>query len=218
MASPALPNRVASWDTDDRRWLAVKSRDPSADGSFVYAVRTTHIYCRPICSARLARRANITFYASDLEAELQGFRACKRCKPDTVTTAPGTDVMQRLATLLDLREMGQQAAPSLEEMAAWAGMSKWHFHRKFKRHTGVTPAEYVRSRPSCEVGGPVLECHGTIRGSASSHPALESTPNSEDEQIETREPSEVDYMGEIWSEYDLSAPDLACFTVGQDEN
>ncbi|POR34027.1 Bifunctional transcriptional activator/DNA repair enzyme Ada, partial [Tolypocladium paradoxum] len=65
---------------DDSRWQAVRARDVVADGFFVYAVRTTKVYCRPICKARLARRANVRFYATGGEAAAAGFRACKRCR------------------------------------------------------------------------------------------------------------------------------------------
>ncbi|MCL2448628.1 MAG: hypothetical protein FWD17_06765 [Polyangiaceae bacterium] len=67
--------------TDEARWSAVCRRDPSADGKFCYAVRTTGVYCRPSCPARLARRDNVSFHASPASADRAGFRACRRCKP-----------------------------------------------------------------------------------------------------------------------------------------
>src|SRR3954468_19355199 len=69
-------------DRDENRWRAVERRDRSADGTFVYAVRTTGVYCRPSCSARRARRENVEFHSTPAEAERAGFRACKRCRPD----------------------------------------------------------------------------------------------------------------------------------------
>src|SRR5260370_21731861 len=68
--------------SDDARWSAVRRRDRAADGTFVYAVRTTGVYCRPSCASRLARRENVTFHATCGEAERAGFRPCKRCKPN----------------------------------------------------------------------------------------------------------------------------------------
>ena len=65
----------------DRRWAAVAGRDPRFDGKFVYGVRTSGIYCRPVCPSRLPNRQNVTFYATCDEAEQAGFRACKRCRP-----------------------------------------------------------------------------------------------------------------------------------------
>ncbi|KAI9650388.1 hypothetical protein NHQ30_000402 [Ciborinia camelliae] len=68
--------------TSTQRHQALLSRDPLAHSSFIYSVITTKIYCRPTCPSRLARRANIFFHESAEEAERDGFRACKRCRPD----------------------------------------------------------------------------------------------------------------------------------------
>jgi AraC family transcriptional regulator of adaptative response/methylated-DNA-[protein]-cysteine methyltransferase len=67
--------------TDDQRWSAVVRRDPAADGIFYVAVKTTGIYCRPVCPSRPLRK-NVSFHATRAEAEAAGYRACKRCKPD----------------------------------------------------------------------------------------------------------------------------------------
>lgn len=67
--------------TDDQRWQSVLARDPNADGEFVFAVRTTGIFCRPSCRARHALRENVSFYANASEALAAGFRPCKRCQP-----------------------------------------------------------------------------------------------------------------------------------------
>src|SRR4051794_3288916 len=69
----------------DTQWHAVETRDASADGTFVYAVQTTGIYCRPACPSRLARRENVQFFDTPAAAAGMGFRACKRCKPDDVS-------------------------------------------------------------------------------------------------------------------------------------
>src|SRR2546425_10805182 len=71
-----------TYATAHERWDAVLRRDPNADGKFYYSVKTTGIYCRPSCAARLARRENVQFHASCEEAERAGFRACKRCRPN----------------------------------------------------------------------------------------------------------------------------------------
>src|SRR6516164_7598765 len=68
--------------TDDRaRWTAVVARDRQADGEFVYAVRSTGIYCRPSCPSRKPTRSRVEFFDRPGEAEREGFRACKRCRP-----------------------------------------------------------------------------------------------------------------------------------------
>src|SRR5262245_42468893 len=66
----------------DPRWLAITARDADSDGSFVYSVKTTGVYCRPSCPARQAKPINVAFHATAADAERAGFRACKRCKPD----------------------------------------------------------------------------------------------------------------------------------------
>lgn len=71
---------IAPFDNDDARWAAALARDPAADGAFITAVVTTGIYCRPVCPARPLRR-NVRFFATAIDAQASGFRACKRCKP-----------------------------------------------------------------------------------------------------------------------------------------
>jgi AraC family transcriptional regulator of adaptative response/methylated-DNA-[protein]-cysteine methyltransferase len=75
------------FDTDDERWNAVVHRDPRADGAFYYCVRTTGVYCRPSCAARLARRDNVRFHSTCSDAERAGFRPCKRCRPNEAPLA-----------------------------------------------------------------------------------------------------------------------------------
>jgi AraC family transcriptional regulator, regulatory protein of adaptative response / methylated-DNA-[protein]-cysteine methyltransferase len=84
-ARPAAP--AGAFASDDARWDAVRQRDPAALGAFVYSVRTTGVYCRPSCAARLPRRENMRFHASCAEAEQAGFRPCKRCRPNAVAAA-----------------------------------------------------------------------------------------------------------------------------------
>src|SRR5437870_11433714 len=83
MISVATRHRTGSavYESDAARWAAVAGRDPRADEVFYYSVRTTGVYCRPSCAARVARRENVRFHATIAEAEKAGFRACKRCRP-----------------------------------------------------------------------------------------------------------------------------------------
>ncbi len=89
-------NMDMQFSTDTKKWLAVQSKDKKADGLFVYAVRTTKIFCRPVCKARLARRSNVAFYESAHEAERAGYRACKRCKPTTSGAMPEEDAVNKV--------------------------------------------------------------------------------------------------------------------------
>lgn len=74
--------QLAASAVNDLRWASVAARNAEADGSFYYAVKTTGVYCRPSCAARLARPENVGFYGTREEAEKAGFRPCKRCQPD----------------------------------------------------------------------------------------------------------------------------------------
>jgi len=131
--------RPSSGD-DDARWEALRSRDRSADGAFYYAVRTTGVYCRPSCGARLPHRGNVAFYTTPAEAERAGFRPCKRCHP----TAQGPDERQAAAVARACRLIETAGEfPRLDDMACQAGMSPSHFHRVFKAATGVTPKAYA---------------------------------------------------------------------------
>jgi len=124
----------------DPRWAAVVSKDATADGTFFYSVKTTGVYCRPSCGARLARPENIAFHASRADAEKAGYRPCKRCKPDQPSLAE-----QHAATITAICRWIEDAdeAPSLGTLADQAGMSPYHFHRVFKAITGVTPKAYA---------------------------------------------------------------------------
>jgi hypothetical protein len=85
---------IVSGADDDARWEAVKRRDRAVDGSFFYSVKTTGVFCRPSCAARLPRRENVAFHASTADAERAGFRPCKRCRPTGTTSIP-----ERIAAL-----------------------------------------------------------------------------------------------------------------------
>jgi len=119
-------------------WNAFDARDRSFDGRFVVAVRTTGIYCKPSCPARHPKRENVAFHADAEAARAAGFRACLRCKPDEV----GRDrvAVARAVALIE----GAEEAMSLDELASRVGYAPHHFHRLFKRATGVTPAAYAR--------------------------------------------------------------------------
>src|ERR1700723_983800 len=126
--------------SDEERWQAVKRRDPALDGAFLFAVRTTGIYCRPSCASRPAKRENVRFFETGAQAEKAGYRACKRCRPDQLG-APDPQ-MQAISQACKRIETAEEA-PKLAELAASAGLSPYHFHRVFKAITGVTPKAYA---------------------------------------------------------------------------
>src|SRR5688500_6143040 len=125
---------------DDLRWAAVGARDARADGRFFYSVKTTGVYCRPSCAARLPRPENVEFYATLREAESAGYRPCKRCKPEQ---APASErAALHVAAMCRLIE-ASESAPTLDTLARHVGLSSFHAHRLFKEHTGVTPHAYA---------------------------------------------------------------------------
>lgn len=142
-----------SFRSEAARWRAVQERDPTADGAFVYAVKTTKIYCRPVCKARLARRANVRFHDSPKEAERDGFRACKRCKPNSIGGMPEEAAIAKVRAMVQRELVAIQQSPesnrlpaTLASLAKRANLSKWHFHRVFKDTIGMTPVEWMKGQ------------------------------------------------------------------------
>jgi AraC family transcriptional regulator of adaptative response/methylated-DNA-[protein]-cysteine methyltransferase len=132
--------KAESMIDEESAWSAVIARDRAMDGRFVTGVLTTGIYCRPSCAARHPKRANVRFFADGQGARAAGLRACRRCNPDDVTREAAA--MEQALAMLERAE----APPSLEQLAGAAGYSPHHFHRLFKRATGVTPGDYARGK------------------------------------------------------------------------
>lgn len=146
--------------TDTARWDAVQRRDPTADGTFVYSVASTGVYCRPSCPSRPKRRERVAFHEDSAAAERAGFRACQRCTPNGPSLAERrAEAVKAACRLIDAAE----EAPDLDTLAEAAGMSRFHFHRVFKAATGLTPKAYAaakraeRVRASLAAGGAVTE-------------------------------------------------------------
>ena len=125
--------------TIDALWAALRARDPGADEHFFYAVRSTGVYCYPSCAARPARPENVAFYETRQHAEADGFRPCKRCRPDLPPRAARE--AQLVAKACKIIEQAE-TPPTLADLAHVVGSSPHHFHRLFKRITGVTPRAY----------------------------------------------------------------------------
>jgi AraC family transcriptional regulator, regulatory protein of adaptative response / methylated-DNA-[protein]-cysteine methyltransferase len=158
MSRSARQAQLAGGTTSDPRWAAVVARDPSADGAFVYSVRTTGVFCRPSCPARPARPENVRFHATCSDAVAAGFRACKRCTPDQPSR------LERHAATVTraCRQIeASEATPSLETLAEAAGMSSFHFHRVFRALTGLTPRGYAIAHRDSRVRRE-LERSGTV--------------------------------------------------------
>jgi AraC family transcriptional regulator, regulatory protein of adaptative response / methylated-DNA-[protein]-cysteine methyltransferase len=123
----------------DFAWAAFLRRDRSFDGQFVGAVKTTRIYCKPSCPVRHPLQKNVVFYAQAAEAKAAGFRACLRCRPDDIAR-------DEVAVKKALELLAGEEPMALEALAAAVGYAPHHFHRLFKRATGVTPAAYARGK------------------------------------------------------------------------
>nr|WP_314542147.1 bifunctional DNA-binding transcriptional regulator/O6-methylguanine-DNA methyltransferase Ada [uncultured Massilia sp.] len=135
------------YTSDDARWDAVQQREPAADGRFYYSVRSTGVYCRPSCASRGALRANVAFHASCADAEAAGFRPCLRCKPDQPPLAERqAAAVAQACRLIEAAADVADKLPDLDTLARASGMSRFHFHRIFKAHTGITPKAYAAAR------------------------------------------------------------------------
>ena len=128
------------YTTPDQRWQAVESRETAASGHFVYAVRTTGIYCQPGCKSRLAKRTNVEFYDTPAAAEAAGYRACKRCTATSNASAiRHSQLVTRACRLIEACD----PAPGLDQLSAQLAVSPFHLHRLFKAETGLTPKGYA---------------------------------------------------------------------------
>lgn len=127
---------------NDPRWQAVVSCDATADGQFVYAVKTTGIYCAPSCASRQPNPENVQFFSDAASAEQAGYRPCKRCRQGMTSLAQFH--AERIAQACRLIEQATEPYP-LKQLASDVGISAYHFHRLFKAHTGVTPKEYAQA-------------------------------------------------------------------------
>ena len=124
-------------------WQAVLAKDARQDGQFVFAVRTTKIYCRPSCAARRPRRENVTFFRVPEAAEQAGFRACLRCHPKRAKSAdPQIELVKNACRLI---EANDEEKLSLESLSKQLGLSSFHLQRTFKNIVGISPRQYAEA-------------------------------------------------------------------------
>ncbi|MBZ5537216.1 MAG: bifunctional DNA-binding transcriptional regulator/O6-methylguanine-DNA methyltransferase Ada [Acidobacteriia bacterium] len=139
--SKSQPSRVSS---EDLRWQAVLNRDSRSDRAFVFAVRSTGIYCRPSCPARRPQRAQVVFFPEPNAAERSGFRPCRRCHPrDGVDRDPQAELVCRVCAIID---SGSDETLTLDALSTQVGLSPHHLQRTFKRLMGITPRQYAEAR------------------------------------------------------------------------
>lgn len=141
------------YPTDDLKWTAVLGRDTSAETAFVYCVKSTKIFCRPTCPSRRPRRENVEFATDSSEAATMGYRSCRRCLPEGLSSPhearQGIAVAHAQVVIREAVQAGRPV-PSLSELAETVGMSKFYFLRVFKSSVGTTPDRFARILKSSE--------------------------------------------------------------------
>lgn len=140
----------------DPRWAKVLHRDHAADGQFWYSVATTGVYCRPSCPSRAANPKNVGLHATLADAKATGFRPCRRCNPDGLSSeAENAALIAKACRLIE----DSEDEPSLNRLAEAVGRSPSYFHRLFKAATGLTPKDYAAAHRAARVREGLNEGH-----------------------------------------------------------
>jgi AraC family transcriptional regulator of adaptative response / DNA-3-methyladenine glycosylase II len=131
----------------DSCYRALATHDTRFDGHFFVGVRSTRIYCRPVCTVRLPRRENCRFFRSAAAAEVDGFRPCLRCRPELAPGLASVDASARFAqAAVALIEDGVLERGGIEGLAARIGVTSRHLRRIFEAEFGVSPIEYAQTQ------------------------------------------------------------------------
>ena len=125
----------------NQKWSLVLARDARADGRFVYAVRSTGVFCRPSCPSRRPQRENVEFFDSPAQAQQAGYRACMRCSP--LERNPQTQKIEAACRYID---ENLDVTLSLTAISRHVAVSPFHFQRLFKRILGISPRQYQQAR------------------------------------------------------------------------
>nr|WP_303683989.1 Ada metal-binding domain-containing protein [Brevundimonas naejangsanensis] len=136
-------------DTLDQEacYRAVLTRDPRFDGRFFTCVKSTGIYCRPVCPARTPKRENMRFVISAAAAEEAGFRACLRCRPETAPDMGAwRGTSNTVSRALNLIEAGALDEGDVDALAARLGVGERHLRRLFRQHLGAAPVGVAQTR------------------------------------------------------------------------
>lgn len=153
-AGPTLVAGKSEQPSNTQAWQAVLARDRRYDGMFVYAVRSTGVYCRPSCGSKRPRREMVEFFEQPETAERAGFRSCLRCRPTEPTSHELPQAITRVCRFIDdLVEEG----PKLERLAEVAGVSPFHLQRSFKRELGLSPRQYIELKRFLRFKGELRE-------------------------------------------------------------
>ena len=129
--------------SDDEKWTAVNHRDDRFDGAFVFAVRSTRVYCKPSCPARRPGKQQVLFFPGAIEAERSGFQPCHRCRPSEAGPSSKANLIDRACRYIEANLQGKL---NLAILSRQVGLSPYHFQRTFKKVLGVSPREYIKAR------------------------------------------------------------------------
>ena len=141
MKSTAISSQTSTSDRiDGKRWQAVLDRDTSLDGTFVFGVSSTGVFCRPSCPAKRPRRRNVSFFSNPVEAEQAGYRACLRCRPKAVDGNPQSAMVRAVCRCIEQRIEDRL---TLGLLAREFRLSPFHLQRTFKSVLGVSPKAYI---------------------------------------------------------------------------
>jgi len=135
-----------SSNTTQEKWTMVLAREARADGRFVYAVKSTGVFCRPSCPSRRPRREMVEFFDSPAQAEQAGYRACRRCTP-----AERNRNIQKVEAACRYIEANLDTTLSLAAVSRHVAMSPFYFQRLFKRVLGISPRQYQQARRAGEL-------------------------------------------------------------------
>ncbi|HEY6272413.1 MAG TPA: Ada metal-binding domain-containing protein, partial [Terriglobales bacterium] len=136
---------TSAYQNDQRYWQAVLAHDARFDDTFVYAVRSTGIYCRPSCPSRRPRRDQVVFYSRSEAAEKAGFRACRRCGSQAQSPdSPQSQMVRKALGALEAADV--ESVPTLPALSGELQVSPHRLARGFKRLTGITPRDYAEAR------------------------------------------------------------------------
>jgi len=189
---------IPSFKTPATRWAALTNRDPASANAFIYSVLSTKIYCRPTCPSRLARRANVIFHDSAAAAEKDGFRACKRCRPNLREDVdPQKVLIERACELIRAEGKGGERL-GVKALASEVELTESHFCRVFKKVVGMTVRQYRASMLERGAGKWGLE--SAVALSSPDQVIVDATS-----EIQSRKDSDV--PGTWTSPMDLSLPD-----------
>ena len=128
--------------TEFEKWEALTNCHSEQDGAFFYGVKTTGVFCRPSCRSREPKRENVVFFESAQDAQISGFRPCKRCRPDLIKYDPADDIAKKAREILDNHYCDSER---LQKEIKGLGISRNHLVELFRRKYGVTPAKYISS-------------------------------------------------------------------------